>query len=172
MAKKNTPKDVAIVTEMAKTIYQDLTPEQRKARLEETADKVLNYDYMRPFSDEEVADKRKLLSDICIKISDLEAELAAQKAHYKALIQPEEIGRESVVNDLRTGGRMVNETCYAFINFNIGKAGLYNEDGVLLRQEDITADMEQQTIYQTLREQPDEQDPEEIDEQPDEAFQQ
>ena len=175
MAKKNTPQDVAIVTEMAKNIYQDLDPEARKARMEETADKILDYEHMRPYTEDEVAERRKRLADICIKISDLEAELAAEKAHYKALIQPEEIGLESIVSDLRTGGRMVTETCYAFVNLNIGKAGLYDGDGNLLREENITPEMEQQTIFQLLREAPEEQEQEEdgpeFDDQPDSAFQ-
>lgn len=159
MAKKtNTTQAVApIEKELAKTIYQDLSPEEREARLRETADTVIQYDYNRPYSDEELAEKRSRLAAICIRISDLEAELAAEKAHYKALIQPEEMDRESVVSDLRAGGRMVTEECYIIINRNIGKAGVYNADGVLLNEKDITPDMEQMTIYEQLREEPEEQ---------------
>ena len=168
MAKRtnNTTQAVApIERELAKTIYQDLSPEERKARLAETADSVIQYDYNRPYSEEELAEKRATLAAICIRISDLEAELAAEKAHYKALIQPEEMDRESVVSDLRAGGRMVTEDCYAFVNRNIGKAGIYNADGVLLNEKDITPDMEQMTIFERLREEPEEQEQDEIREE-------
>lgn len=156
--KKQNNEGVAIPTEMAKAIYQNMTKEERIAALKETADQVVKHSYSRPYSEEKITERRAELSELCIKISDLERELAAQKAHYKALITPLENDKEEIISDLRSGGEWVTEDCYVFLNFNIGKAGLYNEDGILLNEAEITPEMSQSTIFQSLREDPEDQD--------------
>lgn len=86
-----------------------------------------------------------------MQISDLERELASVKAQYKAEITPLEASREDLIGDLRSGGEFVDEDCYVFMDFNIGKAGLYNGAGILLNEKDITPEMSQSTIFQALR---------------------
>jgi hypothetical protein len=136
---------------MPSAIYQDMTPEDRLAKIKETADQVVNHNYKRPYSEDEVTEIRRRISDLCVKISDLERELASVKAQYKAEITPLEASREDLIGDLRSGGDYVDEECYVFMNFEIGKAGLYNGDGILLNEKDITPEMSQSTIFQALR---------------------
>lgn len=136
---------------MPKAIYKDMTPEERLAKIKETADQVVDYNYKRPYSYEEVTEIRKKISDLCVQISDLERELASVKAQYKAEITPLEASREGLIGDLRSGGDYVDEDCYVFMDFNIGKAGLYNGEGILLSEKDITPEMSQSTIFQALR---------------------
>lgn len=146
---KNT--QLTIPHEMAEAIYQDLTAEERTARLKETADQVVNHSFTRLYTEGQLAEIRANISELCVKISDYERELAAIKAQYKSLISPLENDRETLVGDLRTGGVFVTEECYVFLNFNIGKAGLYNSDGILLKTQDITPEMSQATIFSALR---------------------
>ena len=137
--------------EMPQAIYQDLAPEERLAKIKETADQVVDHNYKRPYTEEEVTEIRKKVSDLCVQISDLERELASVKAQYKAAITPLEANREDLIGDLRSGGDYVDEKCYVFMDFNIDKAGLYNGDGILLNQKDITPEMSQSTIFSALR---------------------
>lgn len=112
---------------------------------------MVEHNYKRPYSEEEVTEIRKKISDLCVQISDLERELASVKAQYKAEITPLEASREDLIGDLRSGGDYVDEDCYVFMDFTIGKAGLYNGEGVLLNQKDITPEMSQSTIFSALR---------------------
>ena len=159
MKKTNNTETAQAPAGMPRKMYPDLAPEARADKMRDTADKVMDYQYHKPYTEEEIADRRKTLADLCIRISDLEGELAAQKALYKSLIQPEETAREGVVSDLRSGGKMVTEECFVYVDAAIQKAGVYNADGDLLDEKDITPDMAQQTIFQLLREGPDDQLP-------------
>lgn len=154
-------KEIQIPQEMAKAIYQDMTADERLAKLRESADQVVNHSYSKEYTEEKISEIRTKISDLCIKISDYERELAAVKAEYKSKMTPLENDRESLVSDLRAGGERVTEECYVYLNFNIGKAGLYTKDGVLLSEADITQEMSQSTIFQSLREDPDDQETEE-----------
>lgn len=136
---------------MPQAIYQDLEPQERLAKIKETADQVVEHNYKRPYSEEEVTEIRKKISDLCVQISDLERELASVKAQYKSAITPLEQSREDLIGDLRSGGDYVDEDCYVFMDFSIGKAGLYNGEGVLLNEKDITPEMSQSTIFSALR---------------------
>ena len=146
---------------MVTETFQNMSPEERLDSLRQSADQVVNHSYTKPYTEEQIAKKRTELAELCIQISDLERELAAQKAHYKALISPLEDDREDCVSDLRAGGEWVTEECFVYIHHNMGKAGLYNKDGILLKEMDITPEMSQATIFQALREDPDVQDQEE-----------
>ena len=143
---------------LADAIYQDMTPEQRLAKLRDSADQVVKHSFQRPYSDEKISEIRTEISDLCVKISDFERELAAIKASYKSTITPLETDRERLIGDLRSGGEYVTEECFVFMNFDIGKAGLYTKDGILINEADITQEMSQSTIFQTLREAPEIQD--------------
>ena len=158
MAKKKIEEAAEQPQGMAKAIYQDLDEKTRKAKLQSVCDKAMSYTYKREYTDEELAAKKSELAELSIKISDLEAELRSLKAQYKELISPREADREVIVADLRRGGEDVTEECYAFVDFNIRKAGIYNAAGILIREEDIDAEMEQATIFQMLREEPEVQD--------------
>lgn len=136
---------------MPQAIYQDLEPQDRLAKIKETADQVVDHNYKRPYTEEEVTEIRRKISDLCVQISDLERELASVKAQYKSAITPLEQSREDLIGDLRSGGDYVDEDCYVFMDFNIGKAGLYNGEGILLNEKDITPEMSQSTIFQELR---------------------
>lgn len=136
---------------MPKAIYQDLTPEDRLAKIKETADQVVDHNYKRPYTEEEVTEIRRKIADLCVQISDLERELASVRAQYRTEITQLEASREDLIGDLSSGGDYVDEDCYVFMDFNIGKAGLYNGAGILLSEKDITPEMSQSTIFQALR---------------------
>lgn len=120
---------LAIPGSMPEAIYQDLPEKDRAAKLRETADQVVNHTYTRLYTEDQLSEIRENISELCIKISDYERELAAVKARYKALITPLENDREALVSDLRSGGVLTTEECYVYLYFNIGKAGLYTEGG-------------------------------------------
>lgn len=139
-------------TEMNEAIYQDLTPEERLEKLRNTADQIVNHSWTRPYSEERIA-------EICVQIDDYERELACIKSQYKGLITPLENSRADLVADIRSGGEYVTEECFVFLNFNIGKAGLYTKEGELLNCKVITPEMSQSTIFSMLRdEEPEEQE--------------
>lgn len=48
---------------MPKAIYQDLTPEDRLAKIKETADQVVDHNYKRPYTDEEVTEAMRKVQD-------------------------------------------------------------------------------------------------------------
>lgn len=150
MEQSNSTQNIAAAG-IPQAIYQDLEAQERLAKIKETADQVVDHNYKRPYTEEEVAEIRKKIADLCVQISDLERELASVKAQYKAEITPLEASREDLIGDLRSGGEFVDEDCYVFMDFNIGKAGLYNGAGILLNEKDITPEMSQSTIFQALR---------------------
>lgn len=144
-------------TEMVKEIFQDMSAQERLDALRASADQVVNHSYTKPYTEEELADIRAHISDLCVKISDYERDLAPIKADYKSRMTPLENDRENLIGELRSGGVYVTEECFVYVFYNVGKAGLYTKDGILLREMDITKDMEQATIFQALREEPEEQ---------------
>lgn len=153
----------AVPSGMVKEIFQDMSLDQRLEALRNSADQIVKHSYNKPYTDAQVAEIRKKISDLCIQLSDLDRELAAEKAHYKAIMTPLENDREKCIGDLRAGGEHVTEECFVYIFYNEGKAGLYTKDGILLNEMDITQDMEQATIFQALRDAPDDQSQEDGD---------
>lgn len=156
-------KEVAIPTEMVKEIFQNMSATERLENLRSSADQVVNHTYLKPYTDEQISEIRKNLAEKCMEVSDLERELAAIKADYKAKLTPLENAREGLIGDLRVGGDTVTEECFVYIHYNVGKAGLYSKDGTLLREMDITEEMSQTTIFQALRQEPEDQDQDDDD---------
>lgn len=149
---KNKNNAIATPSGMVKDIFQDMSSEERLEALRNSADQVVNHSFTRPYTEEQIAEIRAKISELCIKISDKERELAAVKAEYKAILTPLETQREEAVSDLRSGGKFVTEECFIYVHYSSGKAGLYSKDGHLLNEMDITQEMSQATIFSALRE--------------------
>ena len=130
--------------------YEDL--EARRQFLLDNADSVVEMDYHKQFDADELAKKKTELSDVCIRISDIEDDVKEYRAKAKDELRPLKSAQKQLLSDVKTKGRVVTEKCYCFIEHDDKMACFYNGEGVLVSSRPATRDeLKQQTFFQMRR---------------------
>lgn len=126
--------------------------EARKQFLLDNADSVVEMDYHKTFSAEELAEKKTQLSETCIRISDLEQDIKQYRDEINKELKPLVIDRNQLLKDIKAKGEMVNEKCYCFIEHEDKMACFYNAEGILVSSRPATREeLSQQTLFQVQR---------------------
>jgi flagellar motility protein MotE (MotC chaperone) len=100
--------------------------------LSSNCDRVEQIGYMRRFLPEQLVQMKETLSEVDIKLNDVEEELAAVKQDFKARLKPLEDERKRLLSCLKSKAEYVTESCYKIIDYDAREVGFYNAEGDLV----------------------------------------
>lgn len=133
---------------MDKFLGQDLPESQRWEFLKDNADAVEKIGYMHRFSPEELAQKKELLSEACIKINDIEAEKKEAMDEFKERLKPYNEEKSQLLKDIKNGSEYIdNAECVKILYHEEKMAGFYNKLGELVYSRPIMPQEIQKTIF-------------------------
>ena len=133
---------------MEKFLGQDIPESQRWEFLKDNADAVEKIGYMHRFTPEELAQKKELLSEACIKINDIEAEKKEVMDEFKERLKPYNEEKSQLLHDIKNGSEYVdNAECVKILYHEEKTAGFYNKLGELVYSRPIMPQEMQKTIF-------------------------
>ena len=125
----------------------------REAFLKDNCDKVEEKGYMKPYTPEELQQRKEELANASIEIAEIEQEAKEAAAHYKGKLKPLKETRARMVGDIKSKSEYVKELCYKFVDQEARETGYYNKDGDLIESRPATADELQTTLFGVIRNQ-------------------
>lgn len=125
----------------------------REAFLKDNCDKVEEKGYMKPYTPEELQQRKEELANASIEIAEIEQEAKEAAAHYKGKLKPLKETRARMVGDIKSKSEYVKELCYKFVDQEARETGYYNKEGDLIESRPATADELQITFFGVIRNQ-------------------
>ena len=125
----------------------------REAYLKDNCDKVEEKGYMKPYTPQELQQRKEELANASIEIAEIEQEAKEAAAHYKGKLKPLKETRARMVGDIKSKSEYVKELCYKFVDQEARETGYYNKEGDLIESRPATADELQTTLFGVIRNQ-------------------
>ena len=125
----------------------------REAFLKDNCDKVEEKGYMKPYTPEELQQRKEELANASIEIAEIEQEAKEAAAHYKGRLKPLKEARANIVSNIKAKAEYVKELCYKFVDQEARETGYYNKEGDLIESRPATADEMQTTLFGVIRNQ-------------------
>ncbi len=126
-------------------------PQERINFLIDNADAVVEMDYHKSFTEDELNKKRIDLVDKSIREDILEEKIAKFKEEINIELKPLKEETKSLRKELREKGQTVHEKVYQILDEEERMVGFYNSEGILISSRPATKDELQKTIYADLR---------------------
>ena len=126
-------------------------PQERINFLIDNADAVVEMDYHKSFTEDELNKKRIDLVDKSIREDILEEKIAKFKEEINIELKPLKEETKSLCKELREKGQTVHEKVYQILDEDERMVGFYNSEGILISSRPATKDELQKTIYADLR---------------------
>lgn len=126
-------------------------PQERINFLIDNADAVVEMDYHKSFTEDELNKKRIDLVDKSIREDILEEKIAKFKEEINIELKPLKEETKSLRKELREKGQTVHEKVYQILDEDERMVGFYNSEGILISSRPATKDEFQKTIYADLR---------------------
>jgi len=133
---------------MQKTIgteYKD--KEERIVFLTDNCDEIVEKNYMKSFSEEEIDYFKDELAEVSIKIKEVEKEKKETIDIFKTQLKPLYIKHLKLIANIKDGADYVYEEVYKFVARNEKQTGYYNDCGNLIEQREATEAELQPTIF-------------------------
>lgn len=134
---------------MDKLLLQNLSEKERLETFESSADKIEEFSYTKPFTQDQISVFKDDLSTSMIELNALEDELSGVKDQYKAKMKPLKEQTRTLLTNIKNKSEFVNEKCFIMIEGN--EAGYYNAEGVLVYQRPVLPGEKQKTIFSIQR---------------------
>ena len=135
---------------MEKLLLQDQGLKERLETLENSADKIEEFSYTKPFTPDQILVFKDDLSTAMIELNVFEDELKDVKDEFKAKMKPLKEQTRSLLTNIKNKAEFVSEKCYIMIEGN--EAGYYNADGILVYQRPLLPGEKQKTVFSVMRE--------------------
>ena len=119
----------------------------REAFLKDNCDKVEEKGYMKPYTPEELQQRKEELANASIEITEIEQEAKEAAAHYKGRLKPLKEAHANIVSNIKAKAEYVKELCYKFVDQEARETGYYNREGDLIESRPATADEMQPTLF-------------------------
>lgn len=119
--------------------------------LADNCDAIVDRSYMKPYTPEQLQGHKEDLANTSVEIEEIEAEMKASAAHYKALLKPLKEQRAIMVSNIKAKSQLVYEKCFRFTDPDDKMTGFYNAEGILIEARPATADELQPTIFNAMR---------------------
>ena len=137
-----------------KVLGQDIADlEERRKFLLDNADKVEEMSYHKRFESDQLAKKKTELSEVCIRINDLEEDIKDYRTKVGLELKPLKEQRTQLLEDIKSKGQLVTEKCFMFVEQKEKMVCFYNAEGVLVSSRPATREELQPTVFQVLRKQ-------------------
>ena len=118
-----------------------------EAFLKDNCDNVEEKGYMKPYTPEELQQRKEELANASIEIAEIEQEAKEAAAHYKGRLKPLKEARANIVSNIKAKAEYVKELCYKFVDQEARETGYYNREGDLIESRPATADEMQPTLF-------------------------
>jgi hypothetical protein len=135
---------------MEKRLLQNMSVKERLETLENSADKIENFSYTKPFTPDQIRVFKDDLSTNMIEYNVLEDELNTIKESFKQKMKPLKDETKILLTNIRNKAEFVNEKCFIMIEGN--EVGYYNAEGELVYQRPILPGETQKTVFSVVRE--------------------
>jgi hypothetical protein len=135
---------------MEKLLLQNVGAKERLETLENSADKVENFSYTKPFTSDQIIVFKDELSTTMIELNSIEDEFKSVKDEYKGKMKPLKEQNRSLLTNIKNKAEFVTEKCFIIIEDN--EAGYYNADGELIYRRPLLPNEKQKTIFSVLKE--------------------
>ena len=129
----------------------DMSPQERRAALDEYADKVEDGPYVRSLSEDEIYQRRIMVTDLFIKRRAIEEEKKAAIDEYKERLKPITEAMSEAISQIRTGLEERTGKQYLIADHENGDMNIYDEDGQFISRRRLRPDEKQTTIHQLGR---------------------
>jgi len=136
---------------LEKELGKDIAIEERAQFLYDNCDMVEEVTYNKPFAPEELAQQREELTDVSIKIADIEDEKKIVMEQYKEQLKPLQEQKSKAIKALKEKSQTVTEQCYKFLDEETKMVGFYNAEGSLINSRPAFPKELQRTIQMELR---------------------
>jgi hypothetical protein len=134
---------------MEKQLLQNLSEKERLETLENSADRVEEFSYTKPFTQDQIRVFKDELSTTMIELRSIEDEFKEVKDSFKAKMKPMKDDTKALLTNIKNKAEFVTEKCFIMIDGN--EAGYYNAEGVLVYQRPILPGEKQKTIFSIQR---------------------
>ena len=137
---------------MQKVLGQDIQDlEQRKQFLLDNCDKVVEMNYHKSYTADELAEMKTDFAEKHIRIAALEEKIKDFKDEINVELKPLKENVAEIRENLKSKGQNVYEKCYQFLDEEDRMVCTYNAEGVLIESHRATSDELQKTIQADIR---------------------
>lgn len=130
-----------------KQFMPEMPEKDRLLLLQQNADKVEETTYQKPLTEEELNERREILTDNSIKLSDLEEEKKEATKVFKDRIDPLKADNKQLLSELRTRQAKVTGLIYHLANHDDGMMETYDGKGELISSRRLRPDEKQSNIF-------------------------
>lgn len=125
---------------------QNIPDDKRASFLRDNCDKIEEVGYMKPFTPEEITQKKDELSEVAIKINDIESEKKETLKDINSKLEPLTEQKAELLKDIKTKAEWITEDCYQFINQEEKLVGYYNSQGIMIASRPTRPEENQYTL--------------------------
>ena len=135
-----------------KFLFQNETPEERKRSLQNSADSVVKEKrFYKKLDSDELINRRKVYTDLSLKLSDLEEEKKELMKDFKDRMEPIRDEVKSLGSEIRTGHAQFTGNLYGYIDEQTRLVYFYSESGELIETETRPANQEELGLFSGMR---------------------
>jgi hypothetical protein len=132
---------------LTENFMPDADPAERLHMLREQAESTEDGKYYRPLSDEELDEKRELLADNSIRLSELGDELKTTTSIIKSKMTPLKKGNETLLTEIKTRQEQCDGTLYNMHDHASRMVITYNEKGEFIKSRRMRPDERQTRMF-------------------------
>ena len=137
---------------MDKFLAQDVKEEDRWQFLQDNADAIEEIGYTHRFSPSELAQKKESLSEVSIKINDIEIDKKEVMNGFKEQLKPLNDTKTELLDNIKQGVEFVpKEECAKILYHDEKMVGYYNKLGELVYSRTIMPQEMQKTIFSPIK---------------------
>ncbi len=134
-----------------KELGKDIAIEERENFLRDNCDAVEEVTYSKMFTSEELAKQRETLTEVSIKIADIEEEKKQVIDNYREQLKPLQVEKAEAISNLKSKSQVVTEDCFKFLDEESRMVGFYNKEGILVNSRPAFPNELQKTMFSVLR---------------------
>lgn len=132
---------------------QNLSKEERIDLLKSNADDVYNDKIPYHFSEAEIAEKRRVISNRTVEITDKEKEKKEKMAEYNKELKDLKAERDELAQQVKAGKDFFEGKVFLLLNHETSKAEFWSENDDFLDQRPMTeSEKSNMTVHAQIRE--------------------
>lgn len=133
-------------------LFQDLSPEERIEMLDAQADEVTEEQYLRPYEQYELNEKREEYVKMSLQMEQIKQEEDDFRAEMKERKEPLTKEMKRVLGNIKQSGEYVRGKLYKIVNQDERTTGYYNEDGLCVSQRKaLPSELASPTLFSGIR---------------------
>lgn len=133
-------------------LFQELSPEERIEMLDAQADEVTEEQYLRPYEQYELEEKREEYVKMSLQMEQIKQEEDDFRAEIKERKDPLTKEMKRVLGNIKQGGENVRGKLYKIVNQDERTTGFYNEEGLCVSQRKaLPSELNAPTLFSGIR---------------------